>query len=175
MKQLSRRQIKLKRKPWITKGIYTSIRHKQQIYKFFFLSGNPAFVAYFKKYANLLTKIICAAKRLYYKKKIEEGKYNTRTTWQVLCEFNSTKKNLNLPTLIRDESNVSLNDPKHIAEAFNEHFSDIGHKLAAKIQVKPSFKSFLKGQNPNSIALFSPTFAEIYNAIYSLKIKSLLE
>ena len=141
------------------------------IYKSFFLSGNPAFVAYFKKYANLLTKIKCAAKRLYYKKKIEEGKYNSRTSWQVLREFISTKKNLNLPTFIRDESNVSLNDPKLIAEAFNEHFSDIGDKLAAKIQTKTSFKSFLKGRNPNSMALFSPTFFEIYNAIHSLNNK----
>ena len=31
LKQLCRRQMKLQRKPWITKGIYTSIRHKQQI------------------------------------------------------------------------------------------------------------------------------------------------
>ena len=60
-----------------------SIRHKQQIpYESFFLSGNSTFVAYFKKYANHLTKIKCAAKRLYYKNKIEEGKYNPRTTWQ---------------------------------------------------------------------------------------------
>ena len=68
MKQLSRRQMKLQQKPWITGRIYTSIRHKQRIYKSFFLSGNPAFVACFKKYTNLLTKIKCAAKRLYYKK-----------------------------------------------------------------------------------------------------------
>ena len=141
LKQLSSRQMKLQRKPWIAIGIYMSICHKQQIYKSFFLSENPAFVAYFKKYANLLTKIKCAAKRLYYKKKIEEGKYNPRTTWQVMREFISTKKNLNLPTFIRDESNVSLNDPKLIAEVFNEHFSDIGDKLAAKIQTKTSFKS----------------------------------
>ena len=83
LKQLSRRQIKLQRKPWINKGINMSICHKQQIYKSFFLSGNPAFVAYFKKYTNLLTKIKCAAKRLYYKKKIEEGKYNPRTKYCV--------------------------------------------------------------------------------------------
>ena len=37
-----------------------SIRHKQQIYKSFLLSSNQVFVAYFKKYANLLTKIKCA-------------------------------------------------------------------------------------------------------------------
>ena len=59
----------------------------------------------------------------------------------------------------------------HIAKAFNEHFSDIGDKLAAKIQEKTSFKSFLKGRNPNSMAFFSPTFVEIYNAVHSLNNK----
>ena len=71
----------------------------------------------------------------------------------------------------RDESNASLNAPKHSAEAFNEHFLDIGYKLSVKIQVKTFFKSFLKGRNPISMALFSPTFVEIYNAIHSLNNK----
>ena len=61
---------------------------------------------------------------------------------------------MNLSTFVRDESNVSLNAPMHIAEAFNEHFSDIGDKLAAKIQEKTSFKSFLIGRNPNSMEFF---------------------
>ena len=88
-----------------------------------------------------------------------------------MSSFQQKKTKLNLPTFIRDKSNVLLNDPKHIAEAFNEHFSDIGDKLAAKIQIKTSFKSFLKSLNPNSMALFSPTFAEIYNAIHSFNNK----
>ena len=78
---------------------------------------------------------------------------------------------MTLPTFIRDEPNVSLNDPKHIAKAFNEHFSEIGDKLAAKIQVKTSLKSFLKGRNPDSMTLFSPTFVEIYNASHSFNNK----
>ena len=89
----------------------------------------------------------------------------------MLREFISTKKNLNLPTFIRDESNVSLNDPKYIAEAFNEYFSDIGNKLGAKIQAKLFFKSFLKSRNPNLMALFLPTFVKIYDAIHSLNYK----
>ena len=50
-------------------------------------------------------------------------------------------------------------------------FWDIGEKLDAKIQVKTYFISFLKGRNPNSMALFLPTFVEIYNAIHSLNNK----
>ena len=49
------------------------------------------------------------------------------------CVSSFQQKKPEFSTFIRDESNVSLNDPKLIAEAFNEHFSDIGDKLAAKI------------------------------------------
>ena len=107
----------------------------------FFLSGNPGFVAYFKKYANLLTKIKCVAKRLYYKKKIEEGWYNPHTTWQVLREFISTKKDLNLPTFINDESNVFVNATKDIAEAFNEQFLDLEISLLQKLKQKDPFQA----------------------------------
>ena len=58
---------------------------------------------------------------------------NPHTIRKVLHEFISTKKNLNLPTFISDESNVSRNASNDIAEAFNEHFSDIGDEHGAKI------------------------------------------
>ena len=65
----------------------------------------------------------------------------TPMIWQVLWEFISTIKNL--PTFIKDESNVSLNAAKkHIAEAFNEHFSNIGDNLLQKIQIKNPLKVF---------------------------------
>ena len=81
MKQLFRHQMKLQRKPWIAKGLdyNTVIRPKQWIHKSFFLYDNPAFMAYFKKYANDLTKLKCAAKRLPYKKKIKERRKNEST------------------------------------------------------------------------------------------------
>ena len=88
-----------------------------------------------------------------------------------MFEFISTKKNLNLPTFFSAESIISLNALKDIAEALNKLFSDSRNKLAAKIQAKRSLKKFLKGRNPNLMALFLPTFVEIYDAIHSLKNK----
>ena len=40
LKRLSRRQLKLARKPWIAKGILTSIRYKNAIFRSHFIDGN---------------------------------------------------------------------------------------------------------------------------------------
>ena len=55
MKQLSRRQMRVcNNNHGLQKGsIRRFVLIKQQIYKSFFLSGNPAFMACLKKYANL--------------------------------------------------------------------------------------------------------------------------
>ena len=40
LRRLSRKQKKLARKLWITKGIFTSIRHKNSIFRSHFMDGN---------------------------------------------------------------------------------------------------------------------------------------
>ena len=40
LKKLSRRQRKLKLKPWITRGLLFSIKHKQKLYLSHFINGN---------------------------------------------------------------------------------------------------------------------------------------
>jgi len=49
LKALSRKQRKLKLKPWITKGILICIKNKQKLYKSHFLKGNDAHRAILQK------------------------------------------------------------------------------------------------------------------------------
>ena len=46
--KVSRKKRKLFHKPWITRGIFFSIRHKQKMYKSIFVNGNE----FQKKYIN---------------------------------------------------------------------------------------------------------------------------
>ena len=54
---LSRKQKKLVKKPRITKGIWTSIKNKQRLYKTWFLEGNSYERSFYKKYNNCLTRV----------------------------------------------------------------------------------------------------------------------
>jgi len=49
LKKLTCKQRKLQAKPWITKGILVSIRHKQNRYKSHFFQGNEADKCLYKK------------------------------------------------------------------------------------------------------------------------------
>ena len=66
MRKLTRKQQKLVNKPWISRGILKSIKTKQKLYLSHFVNGNLEQKQLYKKYANKLTKVKFAAKKLYY-------------------------------------------------------------------------------------------------------------
>ena len=63
LKRCSRRQKKLERKSWISKGLFVSIRNKQKLYKTHYLKRSGDQKIFCKRYANLLTKLKTAAKK----------------------------------------------------------------------------------------------------------------
>ena len=63
LKQMSRKQKKIKSKPWVTKSIYESIRLKNIMYKTHYLSNDDARKREYKIFANKLTKTKALAKK----------------------------------------------------------------------------------------------------------------
>ena len=63
LKVLSRKQRKLKLKPWITKSILVYIKKKQNFFKSHFLNGSDAHKQFYTKYTNKLTKLKFASKK----------------------------------------------------------------------------------------------------------------
>ena len=62
---MSRKQLKLAKKPWITKGILTSIRKKNSMFQSHFIRGSDAEKSYFRRYTNKLTKIKAHSKKIF--------------------------------------------------------------------------------------------------------------
>ena len=79
IKRASRKKHKLLKKPWITKGILSSIKNKQMMYKNNFLNGNNAQKLHFKTYSNKLTKVKRLSKKMYFHKKFDKNKNNCHT------------------------------------------------------------------------------------------------
>ena len=78
LKRLSRKEQKVKRKPWITKDIYAMIRRKNIMHKSHDILGNETMKQEYKKYSNKLTKIKSTAKKQYYAKELEATTGNPR-------------------------------------------------------------------------------------------------
>ena len=84
IKHLSRKQRKLKNKPWIIKGILTAIRHKNKMHKSHYILGDLVMKSEYKKYSNKLTKIKTMAKKKHLAEELEKNKNNPKKTWEIL-------------------------------------------------------------------------------------------
>ena len=57
LQKASRRQKRIQRNPWLTKGILTSIKQKQKLYRTHFLNGDALSINFFKTYSNKLAQV----------------------------------------------------------------------------------------------------------------------
>ena len=169
--KLSRKQVRLYNRPWITRGILVSIKNKQRLYQSHFLNGTTDTIGYFKQYANKLKRVKRMSKAMHYKNKFEEIKHNPKEIWKTVNSVLHPKRNNDSTTHISLNINdVLTDDPKTVANNLNTYFSEIGQKLSDSIKSnnKEDFRKFLKNQTSNSICLTPPSAIEIFNTIMSL-------
>ena len=91
IKVLNKKEQKLKAKPWLTKGIINSINNKNLMFKFAIKDKQKKISVSFKKYRNLLNRVIELAKRLYFKQIVKYNKGNSKKLWKVVNNIVSTK------------------------------------------------------------------------------------
>ena len=173
IKKLSRKQGRLKTKPWITKGLLTSIKRKQKLHKSHFINGSAIAKNYYKVYSNTLTKIKNFARKLYYYHKLNEYKNNSQKTWKTLRTLLPSKNN-SLTSNLLTVSNLPISDLNEIAEEFNHYFSSVGKSVAASLKqsndVNIDEMLYLKNPCLNSIYLQPTTPHEIMQQINALKL-----
>ena len=66
LREATKKQRSLHKKPWMTKAIFKSINNKNKLLKQYITSSNKHDHSKYKKYRNKLNHIICAAKSNYY-------------------------------------------------------------------------------------------------------------
>ena len=142
-KRLSRKEVKLRKKTWITLAFLKSIKNKNKLYSL--KMRNPfdeSIAKKYKVYKNKLVPVKEVAKKLYYNNVIDNNKSDPQKTWRVINEILSQKhqKNNNIPSQIMDENNHTYANPIAISNAFNSYFARVGSTLASKIPA-PSSKA----------------------------------
>ena len=113
MKKLSKSKLKLKLKPWITKGILKSIRYKNRLYKKLCKNNfkDKLKLQEYKTYRNKLTKIKTISKKMYYGKKLKNSNKNSSETWKVINDITKRKKKDNDFPHILKVNEKSVNNP----------------------------------------------------------------
>jgi hypothetical protein len=134
---------KIRLKPWITEALVKSIRKRDALHmKVKKFPNNETLVKYYSQYKKICHRIIKSTRAEYYRAKIEENNYDSKTMWKIAKEnvYGRTKM-VEIKSLRLQDG--SVDEPTQIAEGLNEYFSTVGSKLAEKI------KNNLGDQNEN--------------------------
>ncbi|XP_077991076.1 uncharacterized protein LOC144445410 [Glandiceps talaboti] len=166
-KKKSKRKCTSTHRPWLSRGLLTSIRKKHSMYSNLQKSPNNVELRrQYNLYRNVLTKLLRSAKRHYYKNKLSSVSGNTNKTWQVINEIinkNSTKGDA--PRKIKLDNDELVTESSHIANIFCEYFTNIGPNLASRIHTTTNFSQYLKGNYVNSFFLRPVVEDDIANEI----------
>ena len=136
LRKQSRKETKLKNKPWLSKGILISIQQKNLSYKRALKLNDSNTWEQFKVYRNKLTHIKEYAKRLYIKNLVNDNKHDTSSLWKIInkiIHLKNVKKN-NIPNKMYASKSESAQGPQAISNLFNKYFIEIGVKLASTIE-----------------------------------------
>ena len=140
MRTLSRRKAKQCSKPWITKGIRTSIKIKNKLY----LSGNDT---KYKFYRNKICSLTRISKKQYFCGYFQANINNMKKTWIGINNIlnRKTKKSKSISALKDFKNNNEVSrDPTRIPNILNEHFATVEQKLANQLpSTSKCFTDFL--------------------------------
>ena len=133
IKKVSKKEQKIKTKPWITKGIRTAIQVKNHWFKKFIKTRSVYCHTKLKLYRNKINHLIRISKRQYYNDYFNNYSNNSKRTWSGIKQIISLKQKLSSIPSNLIVNNQETNDTLQIANEFNTYFANIGNKLANEI------------------------------------------
>ena len=174
LKKISRS--KYKNKLWVTVGIKKSSKIKEKYYKAWINNPTEFNKKRYITYKNIFNNVINKAKQMYFENIFKNDNRNKKT-WSEIDKLTKKKNNNNsIPESI-NKNGVTINDPKVIADTFNEYFSTIGDKMGAKFNLNTNtndneFLNNLQTSIDKSILLSCASNDEINHIITKLSNKT---
>ena len=126
-RKLSKREIRLSTKPWITKHILVKIRYRDKLYSKIIRCkhSNPNLIYLHKKFRNSVVKDVKASKSDYFRNSFLCNKNNMKKIWSgIRSIINISKVKANyIPSIL--ESGKTVDNPYAIVNIFNNFFVNL--------------------------------------------------
>ena len=124
-KKMTKKDIKLHSKLWITSKIVRLIRYRDRLKKKLKRKFEPDIEFLYKKFRNCVVSELRASRVAYYNQYFLTYKDNMKKLWSgIRLVINiKHKTTLNISQLVMDGTVVT--DPKHITSTFNRHFVNV--------------------------------------------------
>ena len=142
------KRVRSKNSPWISIDLKQRM-HMRDVLKIKAIkSNNPHDWVNFRRMRNKVNTDIKSAKELYYKNKFINTDNDPRKTWQLINELTSRKSDKSSIKELK-LNGVSIINAPDLSNAFNNHFSSIGPKLANDIPLSDgnctSYQEYING------------------------------
>ena len=163
------------RDPWITRGLLTSLKKQQRLYKHSLMVKTPAARNKYTHYRNLLKRLIRRSKYKYLHDKCTEYRQDSRKLWTLINKIIGKENNKTHVIESIKSANILRTDPYNITNTFNEFFSTVGMTYAERQTVTPTETSLNIGNidnNPKTLFLNPCTPEEIGRIIHQLPHKT---
>ena len=132
LNSLTRKQYRVSKKPWITKGLLISIKHKNKLYAHYLKKKSPILFTKYQKYRYKLSHIKETSKQNYYSGLLNNSTSPSDTWKSVNMILNRQKPTSSTLQALKINNDISL-DPVEICESLNKHFVSIGKKLSSSL------------------------------------------
>ncbi len=162
----------IKREPWVTPGLLTSLRHKAKLLAMKLKNPTERSIQKYKMYRNQYNKIKRQMKRHFFQSKLDINKRSIKNTWQILRQaINKQNDKSKLPsTFSIDGRNIT--NQFQIAEAFNTFYSNIGKSTSQNVpKSNKHFTDYLQQPQINSMFLETVNESQILEIVHKLKPK----
>ena len=159
------KRISKKRAPWITRGLLHKMHKRDLIKKKAISSNDRVMWEQFKCARNQANNAIKHAKKRYFSDNLEASKGNPRKTWNLINELSSrnTSKSSNILEIQVDNRTISTSGD--MAEAFNEHFTNIAQVLAQEVPVAEVNPEFYLSYTDKAFCLNTPSLDVVFNLL----------
>ena len=129
---LRTRRTKLNKTPWINSASKKGMRCRDAAKRIAVRTKNPQDWANYRKLQNRINNEVKTTKASYYHNSFVQSEGNARRTWKTINNLMSRRQNNQIVKEVK-VNDISICDSNKISNAFNEHFSTIGPRLAREI------------------------------------------
>jgi hypothetical protein len=117
---------------FMTNGLLISRNNKKVLYKTSLAIPTAVNVNKYKNFKTMYQRVLCAAKKLYFKSKLEQNASNPKKTWDMLNEIlGKVKKSDSIEKICIND--VPYHDPVDIANGFNKFFVAVGQQISDNV------------------------------------------
>lgn len=175
IEKLTPREVKLKLKPWITPEIQNIMKIRDRLFaRTKRQPENDHIRTVYNQTRNRVSRLLDKSQKEHYESYFEEHTINIKKTWEGIRKIVNVKKSTKFSISHLNVNGKMVDDPKDIANAFNNFFVNVGPDTEKKVPKVPnkSPEQFLKNRIQFEFIIAHISEQEIVDLIMSLPNKA---